>query len=282
MSEALAIPGRLAIAAVIARREAKAATRGIGGYVALTLALAAATWMLLIDLRAVAEAGVLVSAEPFRAPLAVAMLVVMAFLAISAAISASRDRESGTLEVLFYGPVDELSYVLGKVGGLLAAYVAALPLLLLGLWLLAAMTGFMLTPAIVASLALSVVPAAEIVGFGVLLSVGASRVRTAVLLLIGVIALLLGASLAYSLVLLVPIDDPSSPVIPLRDALAALNGIVVRISPFAHLERIVDGLVSGAWRTAIANLAAAIAYAAATILLAAIWLRRRGVHRRGE
>ena len=32
----------------------------------------------------------------------------------------ARDRESGTLEVLFYGPVDEITYVLGKAGGLLA------------------------------------------------------------------------------------------------------------------------------------------------------------------
>ena len=38
-----------------------------------------------------------------------------ASVSTSAAVSTARDREAGTLEVLFYGPVDEISYVLGKV-----------------------------------------------------------------------------------------------------------------------------------------------------------------------
>jgi ABC-type transport system involved in multi-copper enzyme maturation permease subunit len=273
---------RWSVASVIAWREAKAATRGIGGYVALTLALVAATWVLLIDVRALEAGGLLVLADPFRSPLAIAMLVVALFLAVSAAVSAARDRESGTLEVLFYGPVDEVAYVLGKVGGLLVAYLAALPLLLASLTLLALMTGFALTPAILLSLGLSIVPAAEIVGFGVLLSVGTSRVRTAVLLLIGVIAVLLGVTVAYGMVLLVPISDPSSPVLPLRDALAALDAGVRWISPFAYLERVVDGAMSGAWRTALVSLGAALAYTVLMIGLAAYWLRRRGVYRRGE
>jgi len=273
---------RWSVAGVIASREAKTAMRGIGGYIALTLALVAATWVLLIDVRALEAGGLLVLADPFRSPLAVAMLVLALFLAVSAAVSAARDRESGTLEVLFYGPVDEIAYVLGKVGGLLVAYLAALPLLLASLTLLALTTGFALTPAILVSLVLSIVPAAEIVGFGVLLSVGTSRVRTAVLLLVGVTAVLLGVTVAYGMVLLVPISDPSSPVLSLRDALAALDAGVRWISPFAYLERVVDGAMSGAWRTALASLGAAVAYTVLMIGLAAYWLRRRGLYRGGE
>lgn len=282
MSAATPEATRWSVAGVIAWREAKAVLRGMGGYVALTSALVAATWMLLIDIRALEANGLLVRADPFRSPVAVAMLVLALFLALSAAVSAARDRESGTLEVLFYGPVDEIAYILGKVGGLLVAYLAALPLLLVSLALLALMTGFVLTPMLLASLALSIVPAAEIVGFGVLLSVGTDRVRSAVLLLIGVTAVLLGVTIAYRMVLLVPVDDPSSPVLPLRDALAALDAAIRWISPFAYLERVVDGVVTGAWRTALVSLAAAVAYTAVMIGLAAYWLRRHGVHRRGE
>jgi ABC-type transport system involved in multi-copper enzyme maturation permease subunit len=270
------------VAGVIARREALAVMRGLGAYMALTLALSAAAWVLLIDLRALETAGLLVLADPFRSPLAIAMLVLAVFLALSAAVSTARDRESGTLEVLFYAPVDEITCVLGKVGGMLVVYVAALPLLLASFALLALITGFALTPTILLSLALSIVPAAEVVSFGVLLSVGTSRVRTAVLLLVGVTAVLIGATLAYSMVLLAPITDPSSPVLALRDALGALDAIVRWISPFAYLERVVDGAMTGAWRTASISLAAAIAYALLIIAGAAYWLRRRGVYRRGE
>lgn len=282
MSAAVVDATRWRVVGVIAWREAKAAMRGVGGYVALTVALIAATWMLLIDARALEAGGLLVLADPFRSPLAIAMLVLAVFLAVWAAVSAARDRESGTLEVLFYGPVDEVTYILGKVGGLLLAYLAALPLLLASLALLAVMTGFALTPMILASLLLSIVPAAEIVGFGVLLSVGTSRVRNAVLLLVGVIAVLMGITVAHGMVLLVPITDPASPILPLRDALGALGVGVSWVSPFAYLERVVGGVLSGAWWSAGISLAAALACTAAMIALAALWLRRRGVHRSGE
>lgn len=270
------------VAGVIAWREAGAVMRGIGVYVALALALVAAAWVLLIDVRALEAAGLLVLADPFRAPLAFAMLVLAAFLALSAAVSTARDRESGTLEVLFYAPVDEISCVLGKVGGLLVVYVAALPMLFAAFALLALITGFALTPAILLSLALSIVPAAEVVSFGVLLSIGAGRVRTAVLLLLGATAVLLGAALAYGMVLLVPITDPSSPVLALRDALAALDAIVRWISPFAYLERVIDGALTGAWRAALTSLAATVGYTLLMMAGAAYSLRRRGVYRRSE
>lgn len=281
MSAAAPAPGRFHIVRVIALREARGAIRGIGGYIALTVALLAGTWILLVDVRALEAGGVLVLSDPFGPAFTIAMLVLALFLAVSAAVSAARDRESGTLEVLFYGPVDEISYVLGKVGGLLVAFAAALPLLLASFALLGLMTGFALTTKILFGLALSIVPAAEIIGFGVLLSVGTSHVRTAVLLLIAVIAGLLGISVAYSLVLLVPITDAASPVLPLRDALAALDAVVRWLSPFSYLERVVDGVTRGAWRSAIVSLMIAIAYAAIVIVLAAFWLRRRGVQRSG-
>jgi ABC-type transport system involved in multi-copper enzyme maturation permease subunit len=277
-----AASARWPVAGAIAWREAKAALRGIGCYLALTLALLAATWILLVDVRALETAGLLVMTDPFRPAVAVAMLVLALFFAVSAATSAARDRESGTLEVLFYGPVDELTYVLGKVGGLLLAYVAILPLLLASLALLSWMSGFALTPAIPISVVLSIVPVAVVLGFGLLLSVGMGRVRSAVLLLIGVVAVLLGIRLAYGMVLLVPIEDPASPVLPLRDTLAALDAAAGWISPFVWLERVVDGALRAAWPRAVASLAAAIGYALLMLGLAALWLRQRGVWRRGE
>jgi ABC-type transport system involved in multi-copper enzyme maturation permease subunit len=267
---------------VIAWREAKAALRGMGCYVALTLALIAATWILLVDVRALKTADLLVLTDPFRPSVGIAMLVLALFFAVSAAVSAARDRESGTLEVLFYGPVDEITYVLGKAGGLLLAYLAALPLLLASLGLLSWMSGFALTLPILVSVLLSIVPVAEIIGLGILLSIGIGRVRSAVLLLVGVVGVLLGIKLAHGMVLLVPISDPSSPVLPLRDALAALDAACSWISPFAYLERVVDGATRGDWQSALLSLVAAIAYAVVMLGLAAWWLRRRGVWRRGE
>lgn len=282
MSAAVSGPSRWNVARVIARRDAETVLRGLGVYLALTIALAAATWMLLIDVRALEGAGLLVSSNPFRAPLQVAMLVLAAYFAVSAAVSVARDRESGTLEVLFYAPVDEVTYILGKAGGMLLAYMAALPLLLASFALLSLMTGFALTPAILLSLALSIVPAAETICFGILLAVGTGRIRTAVLLLVGVTVLLLGVTIAYQIVSMIPIAEPSSPLLPLRDALAAVNAVVREVSPFAYLDRVVDGALIGAWRTVLLGLLTAVFVTLVMVGLAAAWLRHRGVERRGE
>ncbi len=270
---------RWSTAAVIARHEARGLMRGLAVYIAVSLALVAAAWLLLIDVRALEASDILVRADPFRAPVVAALMVLAVFLAVSAAVTAARDRESGTLEVLFYGPVDELSYVAGKVCGLVIGYIAAVLLLLASLLLLAWLSGFALTQAVLAGLALSAIPAAEIASFGILLSVGIGRVRRAVLLLVGVVVVLLGVDIAYRIILLVPIESPASPILPVRDALAALAVAVRWIGPFGYQERIFESLISGASRTALITVASALAYTAAMMAMAALWLRRRGVLR---
>jgi ABC-type transport system involved in multi-copper enzyme maturation permease subunit len=271
----------LPLIGVLARREAQAALRGLGSYVALTFALLAASWMVAVDVQALQTAGVLVRAEPLRAPLAMAILILCVFFAVSAAVSTSRERENGTLEVLFYGPVSPASYIGGKIAGQLAAYVAALPLLLISFWALSKISGFVMSPMVLASSLLSVVPAAAIISFAVMLAVGTSRVRTAVLMIAGIIALLIGVKIAYSLVALIPISDPSSSLVALRDALLSLDTAFRWISPFAYLERVVDAGVTGDWRKAAANSAIVIAVVVALMGMAVARLQHRGVCGRG-
>ncbi|MCL4186668.1 MAG: ABC transporter permease subunit [Rhodobacteraceae bacterium] len=269
--------------AVLARREAAAALGGFGVYIATTVALVAAVWLLLVDVRALDVAGILVPVDPYRAPLDVALLVLALFFAVSAAVSTARDRASGTLEVLFYGPVDETTYLLGKLVGLIVAYAVTLPLVAAGLFGVALLSGFALPGTLPASLVLSLVPAGMVVGFGILLAIGTSRVRSAVLVL-GVVAfVMLGAAAANSIVLMVPIDHPSSPVLALRDALAGVNAVLHWVSPFAYMQRIVgEGVAIGAWQTAGIGVAGALVATCVMLALAAAWLRWRGVQRGGE
>jgi ABC-type transport system involved in multi-copper enzyme maturation permease subunit len=267
----------------MARREAQAALNGLGLYIAVSLSVAAAAWLLLLDVRALAVAGVLVRSDPFGAPLDAALLVLALFFAISAAAQTARDRESGTLEVLFYAPVDELTYILGKTFGLVAAYALMLPLVAFCFFLMSMATGFVLPMSFVLGLLFSVVPAAMVVSLGILLAIGTNRVRSAVLILGAVAFVFLGGAAAYSLVLMIPIENPSSPIIALRDSLAAVNGTLRWISPFAYLSRIVaEGVAIGAWVTVAQALAASLAGTALMIVIAATWLRRRSLGRASE
>ncbi len=278
---AASVKPRLHAARVVAGREALALLRSPAAYVALSVALLGAGWLLDGNLERARASGFLVDDRPFQPPLLAAILATSVFLAITAVVSVARERERGTLEVLFYGPIDEPAYVLGKFLGQVVAYLAALPVLAASLLLLSLLTGFAFSQAAILGLVVSVVPVAETVAFGLLFSALAGRLRTAILLFVATIALFLGIAVAYSVVVLVPVESPSSPILPLRNTLAALNTLVAWLSPFASLERALDAAALGAWLTMAQTLAAAVTYTAAALGAATLGLRRRGVRQRG-
>ena len=267
---------------VIAGREFEQLRRGLGSYIALVVTLLVVSWLVGTDVNALRSSGLLVAEDPFAAPLLSAVLVLAFFLAVSAVVSVARDRERGTLEVLFYGPVDEISYLVGKLTGQVTAYLAALPVVLLGLLALQLLTGFVISGSLVMTLLLSVIPAAEIVVVGLLFSVIGRSVRAAVLLFVSIVILLVGISFAASFVALIPIDGADSPIIPLRDALARLAVVVDWVSPFAHLERTTQHLAAGRTSAAVTTMMMSVAYAGLALALAAVGLAHRGVRRRED
>lgn len=267
---------------VLAGREFRITMRSTATYAALSLAFGLAGWMLSNDVALVRSNGLMVHAAPFRAPLLGALLVLSSFLAVSAVLSVARDRDRGTLEVLFYGPVNETTYLAAKLAGLIGAYVVLMPALLGGLALLGLLTRFEISLELLAALVLSVVPAAAVVTIGLLLSAVAKRVRSAILIFIGVVGLFVGAETSYSLVSRIPVDDPASPVLPLRDALGAVDGALARISPFTYLEQVFDSAGTGAWAAVGGSLAILLAGTAVAGVLAVLALKWRGVRIRED
>ena len=94
-----ALADRLHVASLLAEREVQTLVRGIGGYVALTVALVAVAW-LSAPTSSGRASSLLVHHNPFRVPLLAATLVLSVFLAISAVVSVARERERGTLEAV--------------------------------------------------------------------------------------------------------------------------------------------------------------------------------------
>jgi len=276
------VPLRLHAGWVVARREIGNAASALGGYVAIATALLAAGWIVSNDIRAARAADLLVLEHPFRSAVTVAVLVISLFLGVSAVVSVARERDRGTLEVLFYGPVDEVSYLGGKLLGQVGGYLVALPILLAGLLMLSFLTGLSLTGSVILGMVASVVPAGLVVAFGLLLAVIGGRLRNAVLLFVTATLAMVAVSVAYRFLLTVPIGSATSPLLPIRDAIGAMNAVVEWISPFATLERTVDGIAIGAWASVALSLLVAGGYTLVSLLGAAAILRRRGIRSGGE
>jgi len=108
---------------LIQRREWRSMIFSWGLYIALSLALLAAILILRNHLNFVGENGLLVVSGAFTLPLFAVIIVSSLFLALSSVTTIAREREQGTMEALFYGPIDAFSYVLGKYLAQVATYL---------------------------------------------------------------------------------------------------------------------------------------------------------------
>ena len=264
---------------VIARRDLLGMLYGPGIYLVVALGMLVTLPVIAGYLDAVERSRVLILADAFTLPFFVAATIAMLFLALASAATIARERDQGTLEVLFYGPVDLRSYVLAKH---LAHVLAYLPIGL-GLTVLmlayAGMTGLRLPQAFGLELLLSVFTAAAVAALGVCLSTLARGVRGAIALLGALTALFLAIRVGSELLSGIAVPNNVSPLLLLRNVVLALDMVVWYVSPFALFQSGVDALV----RQDLGAYVSAILFSCVqcvVLLTASTWmLGRRGVRR---
>jgi len=211
-------------------------------YVWLSAALALAVFVLDSHLDTIDGLGLGVYADPLIYPIALAGLILGLYLALSASTTITREREAGTLEVLFWTPTSDADLVLGKVlanvvvAAVLAAAVTAL--LILG----ALVTG-------VASRGDLPLAALALLGFlaamaalGLLLSALAKRVRAAVVILTGIVVLFLSLRVAATVLAALPPEQLSGPMLLLRDGLLVVSAAAGVASPVQHFVWALEAL----------------------------------------
>jgi hypothetical protein len=230
-------------------------------------------------LEAIRDGRVLVLSDALILPFFVAATIAQLYLALASVATVARERESGVLEALFYGPVDGPSYVLAKQLALVAAYLPmglAIALLLLAY---AGIAGLRPSPILAPALALSVATAAAVAALGILLATLTGGVRAA-LGLFGLVALaFLAVQIGVDLLSGVAVTGGASPSLFLRDLALGLDGALGLISPFALFQDGVDAAVRGDAAGYAARLALSLLECALLLLLAVRALERRGVRR---
>jgi ABC-type transport system involved in multi-copper enzyme maturation permease subunit len=266
---------RVRAARTIARRELFALLRSPSPLVALGVALTAASLGVRTVLGEIAESGLLARASPLYFPLFVATVVLASALAISSTLSVAREREAGTLEVLFYGPVDATACVVGKYAAQVLAYLALCPLLAASLLAYAWLTSLRFSGDLVLGLLLSALAAACTIAFGIFLSTLCGSIRAAILILVGVGGALIAVQAGSWLLAGLPARSVALAVV--GPALAAANHVVNVVSPFAYLDRGMEAALVGDPGAYAGAVLSSLVYVA-VLLVGATWsLHRRGV-----
>lgn len=227
----------------LADRSSQSTFWGLGIFITLTLALLTSALVLHNSLRFTEQNIIYIALQPLFFPIYVNTGLVSLYLAIIAAVTASRERDRGTLEVLFYGPMDEMSFILGLFLAQLKIYLVAILVAVVWLNLVTWWLHLAFSIEIYISLFTSIIMAGAVIAFGLLTAVWGGRTRTALVYFLLVMILLAGLQIADQVIsglVLVTTPTMNDPVLVIRNALVLVSGVIQWVSPYSQLNQAMD------------------------------------------
>ncbi len=245
-----------------------------GFYGTIFLSALIAVLISYIYLKVIFETGVLVMANPLNIPLIVTMMISASYLAFTASLSISKERDSGTVEVLFYGAVDSISYVLAKYLEQMLSFVAMLVFYLIIFWLLGTRTNFGLSMATTLILVLAGAVASNVVALGIFLSIITSKIRTSILTLIAFLVLFIVVQLGNAFLAGLEFNGSS---FPWAGSIISVGvRIVGWVSPFAYLNRGVKAIGIKDLSGYFTNFGIVVFYSILLLMVAIIIFQKKG------
>jgi ABC-type transport system involved in multi-copper enzyme maturation permease subunit len=261
---------------ILARRELRSSVYGLGLYLTMFGTMVIIYYFLKNYLGGVQEDRILITSSPLDAPLFLAMGISSIYLAIAASLSIAREKDRNTIEVLFYGPINYLSFILGKyLKGILEFLIIA-AFFVLYFIAFSLLTNLGISFGFVQTLILSLFLASYMISFGVLLSTLTNNVRNTVLVFLGVMLGLVAIQLSYTVLDGMKLAASSS-LAYIRDTLEVLLNITKWVSPYYYFTRGMDAISLGSGRIYLINTAFYVVLSAIFLGLSMFSLQRKGV-----
>lgn len=276
----MSISDRIHAAKVVAKREIKSSLYGTGIYITLALIFLASSYFFVnSSINNVLDAGVLALRNPITEPFFFSVGLAATYLGLCSALTISRERDQGTLEVLFYGPVDAVSYIASKFLHQLMAFAVVLAFATINFFLISQVTNFGFSSGFLSVLILSVFLTSCMVSFGIFLSVSTRRMIVSVILFLGLVFFFYGFRVAHGVVMSITGRDLPVLIVYIRMILDNMNAVVRWISPLAYFDR---GILAAFMGDAVQYGLSLLSSTVYTLILLAlsVWIfNRKGVRR---
>jgi len=248
MKPDLQLSERLYAAGQVGRRALISSLYSPGVYAVTALGLVAASTLVLNNLAFLDENGLLVLTRPFFLPVFVCAVLLSLYFSLHATLQLVREREQGTLKVLFFGPVDGVSYLLGRLWSQTILFALAAGVVLLWAIGLGWLTNLLVQADLLPVLGLGLLANGAVVAFGLLVGAWGRTARTALVLFLLTLLLILAAQFGTPVVEQMASQTSANrqnSLLFLRTALDGLNGLLLWLSPFAQMSRGMDALLVG-------------------------------------
>lgn len=226
----------------------------------------------------VAERGLNILSSSFNLPVYSYVLFISFFLTLAIITSVAREMERGTLEILFFGPIDSAAFVGGRVLAGATTYCTALVLGAAGYGVLSIISGFLMPASTWAVVAISIPVSLYLLAFGICLASLTGRLRAALGWFMAIAMLLLIAQFGPILLETAPATSQYyDPVRVLREVLYSTNRILGWISPFGLLAKGTEAVRRGDTFNALVSAGIAGLYAACLATGSMRFLLSRGI-----
>jgi len=222
---------------------------GWGIFITMSISLAISSIMLVNYLRFTDTNLISVEKQPLTTAILLSVILVSLYLSITVSLNISREYNNNTIEMLFYGPVDEVAYMLGNFFAQIKLFVftliATLVWMNLSIWLL----NLDFRMDMFAMLAASIFMCGQLVAFGLLVAAWGGKRRNALIYFLLIIVLIGGiqaADLIVSTLIQIQSATANDPLVVVRNVLSGLSGIISWISPYSQLSNAFDAILDNA------------------------------------
>lgn len=265
---------------VTAKREFFSTVYGVGLYAVLFFIFLLTSYLSIrVSLLNVMQNGLQALPNPITSPFFTAVFLAATYLGLCSAISISREREQGTLEVLFYGPVDSTSYILGKFTQQLLTFGVVLLFGVVNFFLVSLFTNLGFSSKFLGLLVLSIFLASSMVSFGIFLSAVAKRTIAGVVLFISLVLFFVVFWGAHGFIMSLSGLKLTTFLVYARLILDNLNAVIQWISPLSYFLRGMMAVDLGSVKEYAISIVSSTIYTAVLLGLSVVMLERRGVKR---
>ncbi len=278
MSDTSKLYKQIQTALTIHRRDFRITIFGPVLYIVTTISIAIGIVIIRNYLNYIESNGLYPMPDLFSFPFRWVIILTSVYLAFSVVVAIARERESGAMELLFYGPVDNVSYVLGKYSAQLTVYCLLIILYLICFFILSNIAGVQIPGSFYMMMLLSLVTGAYLISVGVFVSTMSRNVRSATLVFLTLIAstLLIQASQAW-LSNIAPESDYYNPVLLLQQLLGWIQVVLTWLSPFSYLNYGVSEMLRGNMSAFLRVVGLSFVFCITFVFSSIIGLKIRGV-----
>jgi len=205
------------------------------------------------------------------------VLISFLYIGISSVTAIAKEKQERTIELLFYSPVDEFSFIVGKFLGKISTYL--LILLLSTMFFILLCFAFSIQINIIDILKVAVLSVFLIscaIAGGLFLSTLSSNVTTSIFVLIGVTIFLTIIEGIGGILNFIPFD-PASLTGILKDSISKILSLTHYISPFSYYDMGADAIGKNDNTKLFLSMLYSTAYSLIFLMLSIIVLMKKGI-----